>query len=410
MSKEKTSTARVANQGAWKLSYSSARSTRINDFREFKEDCIATHEEKCGAGAGPVLKLGKVTLKPSPIPPLVPLENDFRKLEDGERKYASALLVYRGEEAVYLQACKSAQHHLDNCQDTVLPKLFVWILSRLEQDLRSRVEQESEFSTLENNRPRDPVALMDLIESVVTKGDMDDEGYDDFVALKDLFSAPPMKDNQSLSEGVRMFRDKMAHFQAKPAYQTTVVDEDGNDTAASVFTEEFFVHLMFHNLPKKFDEAKVSYTNQVTSEAIKRIKTFDALTKYFSSVRNVTTGDTVSASALTAVDTKKGSAGKNKKGGAKKAADAAKSQPKRVFKSGTHRKCRHCNGDHFDDLCTSSKKQVNTSTEPSQDEIAKVVEHLRKKKEAKEAKALAAKKLTHEDIEVALAEYASDRT
>ena len=412
MSKEKTSTARVANSGEWKLSYSTTRSTRISDFREFKEDCIASHEEKCGAAAGPVLKLGQVTLKQAPIPPIIPMGADFEEEEDKERKYQAAMLVFKGEEATYYQACKSAQTHKDKCYDDVLPKLFVWILGRLVQDLRSRVEQESRFALLETARPRDPVALMDLIESVMIKGDMDDEGYDDFVALKDIFCAPPMKDAQALSEGVRIYKDKMAHFQSKPAYQRTVQDELGQSTTQSVFTEEFFVHLMFHNLPKKFDEAKVAYTNQVTSEAIKRCKTFDALGKYFSSVRNVTTGDTVSATALTTVKDKKGSTGKKSKGGTGKSSGADKPKPaKRVFKPGTHRKCRHCKGDHFDDLCPSPKKPVNASTDPSQDEIAKVLEHLRQKKADKEAKALAAsaKKLTAEDIEDALEEYASTR-
>jgi hypothetical protein len=57
-------------------------------------------------------------------------------------------------------------------------------------------------------------------------------------------------------------------------------------------------------MSKKYEEAKIVYANSVSSEAIKRITTFDGLTKHFSSVRNVTTGDTVSATALTTVGKK----------------------------------------------------------------------------------------------------------
>ena len=62
------------------------------------------------------------------------------------------------------------------------------------------------------------------------------------------------------------------------------------------------------------------------------------------------------------------------------------------------------------------KKKVksSSSTDPSEDEIAKVLAHLNAKKaarQAKEAKALAAqaKKYTQEEVDDLLVEYASDR-
>jgi hypothetical protein len=52
----------------------------------------------------------------------------------------------------------------------------------------------------------------------MSKGDMDDEGRDDYVAVRDLFGDLVLKDTQSLTDGVRMFRDKMQHIQSKPTY------------------------------------------------------------------------------------------------------------------------------------------------------------------------------------------------
>lgn len=413
MSKEKTTTARAANSGSWKLSFSSSRSTRINDLREFKEDCIATHEAECGAGAGPVLRLGHASYKVQAPAPMVPKVGDFTDKDDPD--YIQAVFEHQGLQTMWLQSCKSSQHHKDTCESGVLPKTFVWILSRLDADLRARVEQEAAFSALDVAMPRDPPAVLALIETVMSKGEMDDEGYDDFVVVRDLFGAQAtMKDSQSLIDGVRMYKDKMLHVQSKPAYFCKYMDGAGNEQTKQVFTEEFFVNLMLNDLPKKYDEYKVAYANQVSSSAIKRIVTFDALTKYFSSVRNVTTGDVVSASALTTTGTKKSTPAKKKFDKAKPTAAPAE-QAKRVFDKSVHRHCRHCNGAHFDNVCPNPKKQVKSSGEPSQDEIAAVLDHLRKKKaaaSAKEAKALAAAavKFTAEDIDYALEEYASARS
>lgn len=414
--KEKSSSARAANQGSWILKYNPDRSVRMGDMREFKDDCVATHESEVGSEAGPVLQLGHATYKAIPVAPPIPLESDFTG-SDHERAYAQAMSEYQGAQTVWIQACKSAQHHKDSCESGVLPKTFVWILSRLDKELRSRIEQEAQFSVLNLAIPRDPAALMTLVESVMAKGDMDDEGYDDFVLIRDLFSASlAMKDAQSLTDGARIFKDKMAVVQSKPAYYCVYTDADGKEQTKQAFSEEFFVHLMFENMSKKYEEAKIVYANSVSSEAIKRITTFDGLTKHFSSVRNVTTGDTVSASALTTVSKKaKKDKGKPKSRSVDKSKTPTAWKADRVFIPGTHRSCRHCKGAHFDDLCPDQKKKVksNSSDDPSQEEIAKVLAHLSAKKaakQAKEAKALAAqqqKKYTDEDIAYALEEYAS---
>ena len=321
-----------------------------------------------------------------------------------------------------MQLSKSAQLHQDDCERKSLPKLFVWIMARLDRDLRSRVEQDARYSVLDLALPRDPAALMTLIESVMSRGDMDDEGFDNFELVRDLFSSAwVMKDTQSLTDGVRMFRDKLAHVQSKAPYFCTYNNAEGNEVTHQAFTEEFFVHLMYHNLSPKYDQAKIAYTNSVSSDAIKRITTFDGLVKHFSSVRNVTTGDNVSATTLTTDTSKKPGKGKGKgnKNKQPKSEDKGKGKgdppkPKRVrvFDPLVHRPCTHCSGAHFDNACPSPKKQVKTSGDPSQEEIAKVMKHLQAKradKQAKEAKALAAasQRLTTEDITCALEEYAS---
>jgi hypothetical protein len=62
--------------------------------------------------------------------------------------------------------------------------LFVWIMSRLNHDLRSKIKQQSTYSSLSIAAPRDPPALMDLIETVMLKGDMDGEGSEEEKAAR----------------------------------------------------------------------------------------------------------------------------------------------------------------------------------------------------------------------------------
>lgn len=417
MSNQKSSKDRVANAGTWILQHHQDRASRADDMREFKDDCIATHESLVGAEAGAVLKVGAPTYKPVPPCPPVPLETDYENEADPTRAFEQAKADFSGKHAMWTQVCKSQQHHKEECENKLLPKLFVWILNRLDRDLRSRVEQDPQFSALEMAIPRDPAALMVLIETVMLRGDLDDEGFHSFELVRDLFSATSqMKEAQSLTDLVRMMRDKMTQLQSNKAYYCVFQNAGGDNITQYSFTEEFFVHLMFENLSKKYDQAKVEYVNSVSSKAINRITTFDALVKHFSTVRNVTTGEQVSATSLTT--TKKENKGKNKtkpKLKSAKSGDTGKAKSSdRVFISGTHRNCRHCNGAHFDNACPDQQKKVKSTADPSQDEIAKVLAHLSAKKAAKlakEAKALAATspKYTNEEVESALAEYASSQ-
>lgn len=198
---KQSANSREANAGTWILTYESKRSKRIGDFRDFKDDCINTHESLVGAELGPMLKLG------APVPfemgktPQEPIESEFMDLDGkvNEREFADARTIYERDKTMWLQNAKSAQHHRDECVRKHLPNLFVWLMSRLDHDLRARVEQQALYSSLSIAVPRDPAALMDLIEVVMMKGDMDDEGFDNFELIRDLFaSANVMKDSQSL--------------------------------------------------------------------------------------------------------------------------------------------------------------------------------------------------------------------
>ena len=76
-------------------------------------------------------------------------------------------------------------------------------------------------------------------------GDMDDEGFDNFELVRDLFaSSNIMKDqHQTLVD----FKDKMLQLQSKSAYSISYT-QDGQDMVFHALTEEFYVNLMFHNL------------------------------------------------------------------------------------------------------------------------------------------------------------------
>lgn len=411
---KQSANSREANAGTWILTYESKRSKRIGDFRDFKDDCINTHESLVGAELGPMLKLG------APVPfemgktPKEPIESEFMDLNGkvNEREFADARTIYERDKTMWLQNAKSAQHHRDECVRKHLPNLFVWLMSRLDHDLRARVEQQALYSSLSVAVPRDPAALMDLIEVVMMKGDMDDEGFDNFELIRDLFaSANVMKDSQSLVDFAKVMKDKMAQVQSKSAYQCTTIDATtGADVIYYAFDEEFFVNLMFNNLSKKYDIAKIEYTNAVSSGAIKRIITFDALIKHFSSVRSTSTGDNVSASALTtASKTTKPKGGKSKdkskaKGKSKPADDKSKKERTRP--------CKHCQGEHWDNHCpTITKRDVKATSSggPTPEEIAKVVKHLQQADIAKkQAEALAASRTslcTQEEIDYALESY-----
>lgn len=414
---KQSSNSREANAGKWILSYDSKRSKRIGDFRDFKEDCINMHESIVGAELGPILKMGKAVEFEIGITPKLPLESEHLD-ENGDLnrcEFADAMTVYEKDKTMWLQNAKSAQHHKNECVRKHLPELFVWIMSRLDHDLRSRLEQQSLYSVLSTAVPRDPPALMDLIENVMMKGDMDDEGYDNFELIRDLFvAANVMKDSQSLADYSKLMKDKLAQVNSKPAFQCKTVNEHGEDTIFYAFDEEFFVNLMFNNLSKKYDTAKIEYTNSVSTGAITRVTTFDALVKHFSSVRSTSTGDHVSATTLTtSAKHTKSSGGKNK-GKSKTSGGNQQKNPKSDKpKKERTRPCKHCKGEHWDNHCpTISKKESKApaSGGPTSEEIAKVVKHLREEKAKKEAAALAASNAalcTQEEIDYALQSYAA---
>lgn len=419
-SDKQSNNSREANSGTWLLTYQSKRSKRVGDFREFKDDCINTHESLVGAELGPILKVGKLVPLAMGVTPKAPIESEH--LVDGkldERAFADAVTEFEKNKVMWLQTAKSVQHHADECARKHLPNLFVWIMARLDHDLRSRVEQQPEYYGLSIAVPRDPPALLNLIETVMMKGDLDDEGFDNFELVRDLFAAANvMKDSQSLSDFAKVMKDKLVQIQSKSAYKCDTVNELGEPITFYAFNEEFFVNLMFNNLSKKYDTAKIEYTNSVSTGAIKRITTFDALVKHFSSVRSTSTGDHVSATTLTTnVKTNnkadKASGGKNNKGKSKASGDGQNKKSKDKPKKERTRPCRHCNGEHWDNHCpTASKKESKApdSSGPTKEEIAKVLTYLNAEKAKKEAAALAASKAalcTQEEIDFALQSYAA---
>ena len=410
---KQSSSSRQANAGKWLLTYDSKRSTRIGDFRDFKEDCENTHESCVGAELGPMLKLGKAVEFNVGATPQLPIESEYtdKKGVLDQRAFADAMTIFERDKTVWLQSAKSAQHHKDECLRKHLPDLFVWLLSRLDHDLRARVEQQPEFAALNVAVPRNPPALMTLIEAVMMKGDMDDEGFDNFELIRDLFTAANvMRDTQSLVDFSKIMKDKMLQVQSKNAYQCSARDENGDEFIFYAFNEEFFVNLMFNNLHKKYDTAKIEYTNSVSSGAIKRITTFDVLVKHFSSVKSTSTGDLVSASALTATaKNTKSTGGKNKGKSKGKSKTTKDNKPKKE----RTRPCKHCNGEHWDNHCPTIGKKESKAPDasgPTSEEIDKVMKHLRAEKAKKEAAALAASAAalcTQEEIDYALEKYAA---
>jgi hypothetical protein len=59
------------------LGFHPKRSKRVGDFREFNDDCIATHESLVGADVGPMVKLGKLDEFDFGNMPTAPLKKDF---------------------------------------------------------------------------------------------------------------------------------------------------------------------------------------------------------------------------------------------------------------------------------------------------------------------------------------------
>jgi hypothetical protein len=132
MSNQKSVKDRVSNPGTWILPLHQDRAVRAQDMREFKDDCIATHESLVGAECGAVLQLGRPIYKKAPLCPIVPTEKEFKSEPDPEQAYAQALAVHTGAMSVYSQACKSRQHHIEECENKHRVRIRVSSSCRLE--------------------------------------------------------------------------------------------------------------------------------------------------------------------------------------------------------------------------------------------------------------------------------------
>ena len=432
---------REHNAGKWILSYATKRGDRLNDFRDFKDDVETTHEIEVGPEPGSVLRTGKCAELIVPPMPVVPIESDFilkgneSKSETSssstqvpavvdERAYKTALLMHNGKAAEWQTAIKAATGHKSRCESQYLPAIFAWLVSRLDHDLKGRLSQEPQFDVLNDAYPKDPCALLALIGTVMSKGVMNDEASDNFELIRDMFAADAlMKDQQSLVDYAKVIKDKMQHVQSKPAWKFDTVDANGLVTGTRyAFDEEFFVLLMFHGLSKKYNTAKIEYSNDVASMAITRCKTFDNLINHFSQVRSTTTGDTVAASTLTTTPKHNKSKPNNNKDSKAK---GAKSDSK--FNAKLTRPCKHCNGAHWDNKCTSeaakaankaykAAKEAKSNSQPagnegpSQDEISRVLSHLREK-ESRKAATLAIEtkqNAANEELKYLLAAYSAN--
>jgi len=420
--KAATSAPRTAGRvaGKWILTYATSRAQRVADFQEFRDDCQSTHESMVGSEVGPVLKTGTlpshhvceapdIVIREDYITVTRPDETKSADMDSStastipdmvesldERGYLAAMRDYKIKEMLFITETKSSQLFKLDCERKYLPALFVWLLSRLDRGLRTRVESDAKYDALYSAYPRSPCDLLDLIEVILTKGDIRDESFDSFEVIKDLFSpALKMKDQQSLVDFEKLIKDKQRFIQSKDLWTIQSTDPaTGAVTTRCVFNEEFFVNLMYSNLSKQYESAMIDYSNQISAGAIKRRTTFDGLTTYFSQVRSNTTGNVVSATTLSTDST----VGKSKV----QFKEDGSNNPARV------RPCTHCGGAHWDSKCpTHSKSKTNSkktkkskaksapannsksADAPTADEIAKALLHVRAA-ESKKVNTLAA--------------------
>ena len=304
-----------------------------------------------------------------------------------EVTYRIAMDTYERDKNLWLLNCKNVESFKFECNKTHLPKLFVWIQERLEPSLRVRLEAHTDWQSLEHSSPRDPLLLMDLIEIVMSKGDINDVGYEKYESLKDLFSpGMSMKNGQSLTDYEKVIRGRMRFMQSKECWMTDTIGEDGEVRRSSVLDEEFFVNLMFDNLTKSFDNAKIDYVNDIASSAVERKTTFDDFVQYFSTIlshdgKHVATTLSTSAKKSKKKGSKKDNKGDGKSSGNNNYKPDGSDDPRRT------RNCSHCNGAHWDDHCPTnkSKKKGNDNMKknaPSGAEVKDAMESMRKEKSA----------------------------
>jgi len=383
--RSQTSTSAVRSNGRvpgkWILTFAASRSQRVVDFQDFRDDCETTHESAVGSEVGPVLKTGVLPSHRVCEAPDVVLRSDFvSTAEDvtvelnsstassstvpetaevfAEREYLAALRDYKIKEMLYITESKSAQYFKLECERKHLPALFVWLMSRLDRGLRTRVESDAKYQQLYEANPRSPCDLLNLFEEILTKGDIRDEAFESFEVIRDLFSpANQMKDTQSLVDFEKHIKDKQRFIQSKALWNYTTTNYAGDDTNHCMFNEEFFVNLMYTNLSKQYESAMIDYSNQISAGAIQRRTTFDGLTTYFSQVRSNTTGNVVSATTLS-TDTASGPSKKQYK-------EDGSNNPARI------RPCSHCSGNHWDNKCPKNTKKTKDSSTKKKSKGAK---------------------------------------
>lgn len=394
--------AKKAAEGKWTLGYSANRSERLRLFQDFRDDCEKHHQRYTGSEIGPYLRrrsMPDLPVSDQPIPPRkadheVPGpvgENDLPTAPVlDEVTYRVAMDTYERDKNLWLLNCKNVESFKFECNKTHLPKLFVWIQERLEPSLRVRLEAHANWQDLEHSNPRDPLTLLDLIETVMSKGDINDVGYDKYESLKDLFSPGMlMKNGQSLADYEKVIRGRMRFMQSKHCWMTESIGDDGEIIKSSVLDEEFFVNLMFDNLTKSFDNAKIDYVNDIASSAVERKTTFDDFVQYFSTIlshdgKHVATTLTTNAKKSKKKGMKKDGKGDGKPTG--KFKPDGSDDPRRT------RNCSLCDGTHWDDHCPSkSKKKGGDNSKknaPSTFEVKNAMDSMRKDKTAMSSETL----------------------
>ena len=372
-------------EGKWTLGYAANRSERLRQLQEFRDDCEKHHQRFAGSEIGPYLKRRALPDLPVQAQPAIPLQQNYH-LDNGDDDvpaYMMARDAYERDKNRWLLSCKNVDTFMFECNKTYLPKLFVWIQERLEQSLRVRIESHHLWEDIERANPRDPLRLIDLIETAMSQGDIKDVGYEKYESLKDLFSSGiAMKQGQSLTEYEKVIRGRMRFIQSKDCWKTTTVRDDGTSVTECMLDEEFFVNLMFDNLSKVFDNAKIDYMNDIASSAVDRKTTFEDFVQYFSQIRSHSGQHVATTLATTATSNKKK---RGKKGNSdSKSADSTKCSPDGSDDPRRTRPCSHCDGPHWDNHCPTNKKSKGgdkakkKSNAPSSDEVKDARDKARK--------------------------------
>jgi hypothetical protein len=383
-----TNPKKAGNEGKWTLSYAANRSDRLQQLQEFIDDCEKQHQRFAGSEIGPYLKRRTLPAMPVGNQPTVPVQATYQLPNNGGddvAAYRTAVDTYEKDKSLWFLKCKNAESFIHECTKTYLPKLFVYLQGRCDANLRVRLEQHASWDAIEQANPRSPLALLDLIREVLQKGEISDVGYEKYETLKDLFSpGMAMKQGHSLSDYEKVVRDRMRFIQGKDYWKKDVTDANGVVSRISIFDEEFFVNLMFDNLTKPFQSAKIDYTNDIASTAVIRKKTFGDFVDYFSQIRTHS-GQHVATALVT---NKKKSRGKGS-GQKDKTSDKSENNYKADGSNDPRRtrNCSKCDGAHWDNHCSTSKKSKNggdkKSNAPTSQEVKAAKELVKKETASK---------------------------